>query len=96
MHGTSSWGDLHFGVNERFLYEYDFGDLWQHQVRIENGWKLRPAGPIRCAWEADGLGHRRIAGDRKRLWSGARLRRGESESCLMTYWKTSKPAAQTA
>ena len=28
-------GDLHFRINERFLYEYDFGDLWQHQVRIE-------------------------------------------------------------
>jgi hypothetical protein len=27
--------DLHFRINERFLYEYDFGDLWQHQVRIE-------------------------------------------------------------
>jgi len=24
--------DLHFRINERFLYEYDFGDLWQHQV----------------------------------------------------------------
>jgi len=31
--------DLHFRINERFLYEYDFGDLWQHQVRIGNGWK---------------------------------------------------------
>jgi hypothetical protein len=28
-------GQLHFRINERFLYEYDFGDLWQHQVRIE-------------------------------------------------------------
>ena len=27
--------DLHFRINERFLYEYDFGDLWQDQVRIE-------------------------------------------------------------
>jgi Plasmid pRiA4b ORF-3-like protein len=27
--------DLHFRVDERFLYEYDFCDLWQHQVRIE-------------------------------------------------------------
>src|SRR5208282_3713896 len=29
-------------------------------------------------------------GDRKPFWSDARLRRGDSESCLMTYWKTSK------
>jgi hypothetical protein len=27
--------DLHFRLNERFLYEYDFSDLWQLQVRIE-------------------------------------------------------------
>jgi hypothetical protein len=27
--------DLHFRLNERFLYEYDFRDLWQLQVRIE-------------------------------------------------------------
>ena len=24
-----------FRINERFLYEYDFGDLWQHQIRFE-------------------------------------------------------------
>ena len=24
-----------FRVNERFLYAYDFGDLWQHQIRFE-------------------------------------------------------------
>src|SRR5271166_2632104 len=24
-----------FRVNERFLYEYDFGDLWQHQIHFE-------------------------------------------------------------
>ena len=27
--------ELHFRINERFVYEYDFCDLWQHQVRIE-------------------------------------------------------------
>jgi hypothetical protein len=27
--------DFHFRDHERFLYEYDFGDLWQHQVRFE-------------------------------------------------------------
>jgi Plasmid pRiA4b ORF-3-like protein len=27
--------DFHFRPNERFLYEYDFGDLWQHVVRAE-------------------------------------------------------------
>ena len=27
--------DFQFRLNERFLYEYDFGDLWQHEIRIE-------------------------------------------------------------
>jgi hypothetical protein len=27
--------DLRFRINERFLYEYDFGDAWLHEVRIE-------------------------------------------------------------
>lgn len=27
--------DFHFRVNERFLYEYDLSDGWEHQVRIE-------------------------------------------------------------
>ena len=33
--------DLHFRINERFLYEYDFVDLWQHQVRIEKWLEMR-------------------------------------------------------
>ena len=27
--------DFQFRINERFLYEYDFIDDWQHQVRVE-------------------------------------------------------------
>jgi Plasmid pRiA4b ORF-3-like protein len=27
--------DFRFRINERFLYEYDFDDWWQHEVRIE-------------------------------------------------------------
>ena len=27
--------DFRFRRNERFLYEYDFGDRWQHEVQIE-------------------------------------------------------------
>lgn len=28
--------DLGLRINERFLYEYDFTDNWQHHVRVEN------------------------------------------------------------
>ena len=27
--------DFRFRINERFLYEYDFHDNWQHQIRVE-------------------------------------------------------------
>ena len=27
--------DFKFRINERFSYEYDFGDCWQHEVRVE-------------------------------------------------------------
>ena len=36
--------DFGFRPRERFLYEYDFGDLWQHDVRIE---KILPISPKR-------------------------------------------------
>ena len=29
------FADFHFRLCERFLYEYDFGDLWQHDIRVE-------------------------------------------------------------
>jgi Plasmid pRiA4b ORF-3-like protein len=28
-------GELRFRLNEGFLYEYDFGDRWEHEVRVE-------------------------------------------------------------
>jgi hypothetical protein len=34
--------DFQFRRNERFLYEYDFGDRWHHEVRIEDGLPEEP------------------------------------------------------
>jgi hypothetical protein len=28
-------GDFQFRINQRFMYEYDFGDYWEHVIRIE-------------------------------------------------------------
>jgi hypothetical protein len=40
--------DFHFRPNERFLYEYDLGDLWQHVVRVERRlpWGRTPTYPV--------------------------------------------------
>jgi hypothetical protein len=37
--------DFQFRVGERFLYEYDFGDQWEHQIRLE---RIRPFDPKRA------------------------------------------------
>ncbi len=34
---------FHFRPNARFRYEYDFGDLWQHELRLERTLPLDPS-----------------------------------------------------
>jgi Plasmid pRiA4b ORF-3-like protein len=34
--------DLHLRLRERFLYEYDFGDPWQHEIRVEKKLPVQP------------------------------------------------------
>ena len=34
--------DFQFRVRERFLYEYDFNDKWEHEVRVEQILPLEP------------------------------------------------------
>jgi hypothetical protein len=36
--------DLRLRIKERFRYEYDFGDFWQHQIRLE---RILPFSPTR-------------------------------------------------
>jgi len=36
--------DFRFRADERFLYEYDFGDCWEHRIRLE---RIRPLEPMR-------------------------------------------------
>lgn len=35
-------GDLRFRLKERFFYEYDFGDGWRHEIRVEQRVPLDP------------------------------------------------------
>ena len=35
-------GDLQLREKGRFLYEYDFGDLWQHEIRVEKKLPIDP------------------------------------------------------
>lgn len=41
---TIKLSDFHFRLRERFLYEYDFGDRWEHEIRLE---KKLPVDPKR-------------------------------------------------
>ena len=34
--------DLHLRERQRFVYEYDFGDLWQHEIRVEKKLPIDP------------------------------------------------------
>ena len=34
--------DLHLRERQRFVYEYDFGDLWQHEIRVEKKLHIDP------------------------------------------------------
>jgi hypothetical protein len=65
-----------FRLRERFLYEYDFDDLWEHDVRLEKvlPWK---AGCVRFAPAGVGWLPRRIAAGRELMWNKA-IRAGES------------------
>lgn len=36
-------GDLRLRLKERFIYEYDFSDSWQHQLRLEHIFPLDPS-----------------------------------------------------
>jgi Plasmid pRiA4b ORF-3-like protein len=39
---TVRLADFQFRTNERFLYEYDFGDGWQHVIRVERRLSVEP------------------------------------------------------
>ncbi|GEM_PF-1312830 len=40
--------DFRFRRHERFLYEYDLGDLWQHEIRQEETHPLNPKKTYPC------------------------------------------------
>jgi hypothetical protein len=82
---------FHFRVNERFLYEYDFGDLWQHQIRFEG---IEPsAKKSSTRFALVGLAHHRpkIAVGRKPTW-----RRWTITAGIHLVWGSGSPNASNA
>src|SRR5438874_377300 len=63
--------DLGLRVRERFLYEYDFTDGWQHDVCIEQIVPLVPGRHYRPALAGDGGCRRKTAAGHGRSWSFA-------------------------
>lgn len=41
--------DLELRVRQRIRYEYDFGDLWEHEIRVEAKRGTGLCRPSRCA-----------------------------------------------
>jgi len=37
--------DFQFRLHERFLYTYDFGDHWEHEIRLDNVLPVAPKQP---------------------------------------------------
>jgi Plasmid pRiA4b ORF-3-like protein len=68
--------NLGLRVRERFLYEYDFTDGWQHDVRLEQSCHSSQDGTTRSASAADAQRHPKTAARRGRSWNGTvKLRR---------------------
>src|SRR5207237_2646605 len=73
--------DLCLRVRERFLYEYDFTDGWQHDVRVEQLLPLESGRLTRSASAAD-------AQCRPKTVAG----RGRSSSCASTTRRSVSPS----
>jgi Plasmid pRiA4b ORF-3-like protein len=73
--------DFEFRIRERFLYEYDFYDSWEHDVRLEKvlPWSSQHIGPL-CA------GGRRLAPPED--CGGARVYMKEGDPRWRQWWDT--------
>jgi Plasmid pRiA4b ORF-3-like protein len=83
--------ELHFRINERFVYDYDFCDLWQHQVRIEKRLEIEAGRSYPVCVGGQWAGPPEDCGGPQAFLDRRASAPWESESCSMTYWKASKP-----
>jgi len=85
-----------FQINERFLYEYDFGDLWQHEIRIERHDRIE-TGRTYPVWvgEKSGVDHRRTAEEPLHFWSDGLRRPFTCKNSWTSWQRTSRPAIGT-
>ena len=58
-----------FRANERFLYEYDFVDLWQHQIRFESVDLSGERRATPCALLGRARHRPKIAVGRRPIWT---------------------------
>lgn len=63
---------LQFRINERFLYEDDFGDLWQHEIRIEKHCVIENGRTYLVCVGGSGAGHQRTVEARTPSWPADR------------------------
>src|SRR5664279_5394865 len=55
--------DLAPGAKQKFTYEYDFGDSWEHEVLVEEVLPPDPDSNIRSVWAEPTPAHQRTAAE---------------------------------
>ena len=74
------------GAKDKFLYEYDFGDSWDHELLVEKVLPYEAGKPTRCALQANAPVHPRIvvvSGGTRAFW---RLYKTRSTPSMRRWW----------
>ena len=80
--------DFRFRINERFLYEYDFGDAWQHEVRIEERLPLDDTGVYPRCIGGRRQAPRKIAAVPWHSWRSGTACQFRSTNCFGSFKRT--------
>src|SRR3954469_17447598 len=73
--------EFHFRLGERFLYEYDFGDQWEHQIRLDAFCPFSLSRFVPSVSAGSDPTHQKIAVGEQSFSSNGTKPLGEDRSC---------------